>query len=178
MLHSHHPISLPLSWLTGSYLHISPILTLTSSSLFIFIEKWEDSSRDLKVSTCVIAIISLLLSNTIFSFIHRIIIPVIHPFLTHISSPDDFHYHPHKLLFLPSSNKPKNPLFLPTSSTLFLHASVTIVKLLKGLSLFTLSNSSPPLLFRIYFSYRFCPVFPSTLLLTTASCLKQSSVDL
>lgn len=110
MLHSHHPISLPLSWLTGSYLHISPILTLTSSSLFIFIEKWEDSSRDLKVSTCVIAIISLLLSNTIFSFIHRIIIPVIHPFLTHISSPDDFHYHPHKLLFLPSSNKPKNPL--------------------------------------------------------------------
>ena len=178
MLDSHHPFSLPLSWLTGSYLHISPILTLTSSSLFIFIEKWEDSSRDLKVSTCFIAIISLLLSNTIPSFIHRTIIAVIHPFLTHNSSPADSHYHPHKLLFLPSSSTPKNPLFLPTSSTLFLHASVNIVKLLKGLSLFTLSNSSPPLLFKIYFSYRFCPVFPSTLLLTTASCLKQYSVDL
>lgn len=146
MLHSHHPFSLPLSWLTGSYLHISPILTLTSSSLSIFTEKWEDSSRDLKVSTCFISIISLLLSNTIPSFIHRIIIPVIHPFLAHISFPDDSQYHPHKLLFLPSSSKPKNPLFLPASSTLFLHASVNIVKLLKGLSLFTLSTSSPPLL--------------------------------
>lgn len=145
MLHSYHPFSLPLSWLTGSYLHISPILTLTSSSLSIFTEKWEDSSRDVKVSTCFISITSLL-SNTIPSFIHRIIIPVIHPFLAHISSPDDSQYHPHKLLFLPSSSKPKNPLFLPASSTLFLHASVNIVKLLKVLSLFTLSNSSSPLL--------------------------------
>lgn len=82
----HCPGGLFHSSVTWSFHSSPPSLLWLCELTSHFTEQQEAISGDLQVSICIIATISLLLPLATPSlFIHRIIVPMIHPFLSHTS---------------------------------------------------------------------------------------------